>query len=553
MSWSRTFELVLNLSTRQGSPLAAGRTDATPVESVTWYARDRFTLRIIPVERSASATSPTVRTRLAPGSVIVVKGNAKPTPGADPCLYNAVAFTEIEDPDDIGQYYYEATLDLNTNEGNAAVDALVAPQDALECLFDVEIQDAANTERNTFQFRAFVKKDVVRNQGTPTPGSPLYPSPAQILVANNNLSELASAPTARANLGLGSMATQDADAVDITGGTIDGANVTGLPAPVDPNDAARKADLAIIPTIVIDDNVIEFFGYPTAIADNQFEATGVTAVQIGNSVTTIGNFAFASNSLTSVTIPNSVTSIGSSAFQYNSLTSVTIPNSVTTIGSSAFQYNSLTSVTIPNSVTTIGSYAFASNSLTSVTIPNSVTTIGSYAFASNSLTSVTIPNSVTSIGSSAFQYNSLTSVTIPNSMTSIGSSAFQYNSLTSVTIPNSVTSIGDGAFSSNSLTSVTIPNSVTTIGSYAFSSNPLTSVTIPNSVTSIGDGAFFFNSNLATVNCYVTKTIIDAATGIFQNTASPLTIHARAIDGTWTAGTGLSIGGNTNVTVIKDL
>jgi hypothetical protein len=255
-------------------------------------------------------------------------------------------------------------------------------------------------------------------------------------------------------------------------------------------DAQEQANLIgvpIIPTIVIDDNVIEFFGYPTTIADNQFESTGVTQVQIGNSVTTIGSDAFA--------------------------------------------YNSLTSVVIPNSVTTIGSGAFYNNSLTSVTIPNSVTTIGNYAFHANSLTSVVIPNSVTTIANGAFFFNSIASVVIPNSVTTIGDDAFSYNSLTSVTIPNSVTTIGDGAFYNNSLTSVTIPNSV----------------------TSIGGGAFANNSTLATVNCYVTKTIIDAATNIFQNTASPLTIHARAIDGTWTAGTGLSIGGNTNVTVIKDL
>ena len=128
-----------------------------------------------------------------------------------------------------------------------------------------------------------------------------------------------------------------------------------------------------------------------------------------------------------------------------------------------------------------------------------------------------------------------------------------YGNLTQVYLGNSVTSIGDYAFRNNSLTSVTIPNSVTSIGDYAFGYNSLTSVTIPNSVTSIGSYAFAYNATLVTVNCLVTKTIIDAATKIFSNTASPLTINARASDGTWTAGTGLSIGGNTNVTVAKNL
>jgi hypothetical protein len=120
-----------------------------------------------------------------------------------------------------------------------------------------------------------------------------------------------------------------------------------------------------------------------------------------------------------------------------------------------------------------------------------------------------------------------------------------------VDIGTSVTTIGDNAFRNNQLTSVTIPNSVTSIGTRAFYINQLTSVTIPNSVTSIGSVAFETNPSLATVNSYTTRTSFSS--NAFRTTASPLTIHARASDTTWTAGTGLSLLGNTNVTVIKDL
>jgi hypothetical protein len=209
-------------------------------------------------------------------------------------------------------------------------------------------------------------------------------------------------------------------------------------------------------------------------------------------------------------------------------------------------------VLIGTSATSIGSYAFYQNQLTSVIIPDSVTTIGNVAFYGNLLTSVMIPDSVTSIGSYAFESNLLTSVTIGNSVTIIGSGAFGYNQLTAVTIPNSVTIIGIYAFSFNQLTSVTIGDSVTTIGSYAFESNLLTSVTIPDSVTSIGSAAFLNNPSLSTVDCYTTQTAF-VGSNVFQFTADPLTIHVRATDATWTAGTGLSFQGNTNVTVIKDL
>jgi hypothetical protein len=77
-------------------------------------------------------------------------------------------------------------------------------------------------------------------------------------------------------------------------------------------------------------------------------------------------------------------------------------------------------------------------------------------------------------------------------------------------------------------------------------------VTIPDSVTSIGSNAFRNNTTLASVSCFATRTAF-VGSNAFTNTASPLTIRARAADVTWTAGTGLSFQGNTNVTVIKDL
>jgi hypothetical protein len=136
----------------------------------------------------------------------------------------------------------------------------------------------------------------------------------------------------------------------------------------------------------------------------------------------------------------------------------------------------------------------------------------------------------------------------------IGSRALENNSLTSVIIPNSVTSIGATAFYINNLVSVTLGTSLENIGSGAFRSNQLTSITIPINVTTINGSAFRDNINLASVNCYTTYGAF-VSTNAFLNTASPLTIHVRLTDTSWTAllGAGKTFQGNTNVTVINDL
>ena len=147
----------------------------------------------------------------------------------------------------------------------------------------------------------------------------------------------------------------------------------------------------------------------TSSADsrNSVYRNAIQRVEIGSSVTSIGDYTFNScPSLTNITIPDSVTSIGGNAFNncYR-LASVTIPDGVTSIGSNAFSHcYSLTNITIPDGVTSIGSSAFNNClSLANITISDGVTSISSGAFSyCYRLASVTIPDGVTSIGSSAF-------------------------------------------------------------------------------------------------------------------------------------------------------
>ena len=282
-------------------------------------------------------------------------------------------------------------------------------------------------------------------------------------------------------------------------------------------------------------------------------------------VTSIGNRAFLyCSGLTSIEIPNSVTSIGEDAFSgCSGLTSFEISNSVTSIGRRAFSgCSGLTNIEIPNCVTYIGEDAFSGCSgLTSITIPNSVTNIGDEAFsgcsklesiivesgnpkydsrencnaiietATNTLIlgckSSTIPNGITTIGRKAFSgCSGLTNIEIPNTVTSIGEDAFRYCSgLTSIEIPSSVTYIGGGAFNGTawynnlpdgvvyagrvlygykgempSNTSIVVKDGTAMISERAFSySNELVGIEIPSSVTSIGDEAFYYCSGLTSI------------------------------------------------------
>ena len=336
-------------------------------------------------------------------------------------------------------------------------------------------------------------------------------------------------------------------------------------------------------TVTIGSNVTKIPSHLFNLYDSSSYAPKITSVifEEGSVCESIGEYAFyGCTGLTSIEIPNSVTSIGNSVFfNCTGLTSATIGDSVTNIGSSAF-YNctSLQSIEIPNSVTEIGAWAFYScTSLTSIEIPNSVTSIGNYAFdsctaleeicfnatAMNDLNeynyvfsnagksgkgiTVTIGSNVTKIPSHLFNpFGSLeapkiTSVIFEEGSVckSIGYAAFSgCTGLTSVTIGDGVTSIGEHAFrdctslkyneydnayyvgnqenpylvlikaKDEAITSCEINGNTRLICSYAFEGcTSLTSIVIPNSVTSIDGCAFYGCTSLesATIGDSVTE------------------------------------------------
>ena len=236
-------------------------------------------------------------------------------------------------------------------------------------------------------------------------------------------------------------------------------------------------------------------------------SASLVSVTLPGHLTSIGDRAFEScRALASLTMPDGLQNIGSSTFRNSGLTAIDIPNSVTTIGESAFfQCDSIVEAHLSESMTIIEDHLFYNcGNLRSVSIPSQLVKIGNSAFYQCiNLEEVSIPATVTSIGGAAFQScYSLNSVSIPATLTYLGDAAFsECTSLTSATLPEGLDTIPQYLFSScHSLASITIPESVVAIEESAFyGCDSLQTVYIPQNVEIIGDGAFSYCHGLETI------------------------------------------------------
>lgn len=98
----------------------------------------------------------------------------------------------------------------------------------------------------------------------------------------------------------------------------------------------------------------------SAIATEAFARSGVTEVQIPNSVTTIGESAFAyAESLRSITLPLYLEEVSKTMLAGTGIENIAIPEGVKTIGYGAFQSClQLRTVMLPSSLTLIDAYGF---------------------------------------------------------------------------------------------------------------------------------------------------------------------------------------------------
>ncbi len=298
-------------------------------------------------------------------------------------------------------------------------------------------------------------------------------------------------------------------------------------------------------------------------------------INIGNPTSGYGDVFAKCSSLTKIDLPSTLQFIGSCAFDTTGLTKIEIPDSVTTIKYQAFNScSSLAEVKLPSNLQTIEMNTFSScPQLQELELPESLTEISPYAFQYSSTTlkapnltvyalasglsnfrgsveltgspganyefddgdyhyiitddennlvqlsgfstsygenkpsgNLAVPGqatafnkkyTVTAIGKNVFKdCVDVTSFELPESLTAIGDSAFYgCTGLTEIDLPDNVTSIGNSSFNScKNLTTIKWPAELRSIGTYAFNQTPLTSAILPDKLESIGDFAFFYGS-----------------------------------------------------------
>lgn len=261
----------------------------------------------------------------------------------------------------------------------------------------------------------------------------------------------------------------------------------------------------------------------------------------GYVVTTIGEKAFEVNRFysRSATLPESITVIEEKAFWDSGVTSINIPNSVTHIGYGAFACNDspvifrispnhpnyavidgalynkgtkellyypsyiensvrkpyhYSDISIPEGIVSIGDYACYSAHSTKITIsfPSTLKSIGQYSFSGRYGNSVAVTNGpifLDSIGDYAFSETSLDIEKI--GATVIGNSAFENSTLFGNLLMEGIEKIGDYAFKTKSSRYLTIPASVKEVGAYSFQANDGYIHFAENTqLTTIGEGAF---------------------------------------------------------------
>jgi hypothetical protein len=182
--WDRYLELVVNLAARGASTLTTSISGLTPLATTDIVQNDDFPLRLRFVLPTNDSANPAEVVELADDAVIVFSGKDASALSGSSLLYYCDSF--VAGSDDNGPYY-QGILNTNTTEVAAAFAALSSAKATISVINEIEVQNADNTQRTSFQHACILRRQVFNGEATPTPGTPIYPAPTQILIPGRDL------------------------------------------------------------------------------------------------------------------------------------------------------------------------------------------------------------------------------------------------------------------------------------------------------------------------------------------------------------------------------
>lgn len=278
-----------------------------------------------------------------------------------------------------------------------------------------------------------------------------YASLSGALIAANNLSDLTSASTARTNLGLGTIATQAASSVAITGGSINGTTIGATTASTgkftDLTDTGLTSGRVIYAGTggnLVDDADFTFNGTTVTMA-NDASISGLTVGKGSGAVAT--NTAVGSGALNANTTGSLSVAVGTSALAANTTSDASTAvgyeaASTQTTGALytvAVGYRALKANTSGSQNNGLGFQALTAN-----TTGSNNTGFGTYVLASNTTASTSsafgneaLRFNTTGANNTAVGYQSLVNNTTASDNTAVG-----YQSLYTNTTGTAVTALG---------------------------------------------------------------------------------------------------------------
>lgn len=163
------------------SCLLQGKTSSAVSETPRAVQGDEFLLQLYFRKRGSPSAASTAAT-VSPAAIVFAAKKADNL-GATTLLFSTAAFAPAGEGDDAR---YEAVLNLNTPE----LDAAFGTEKTVTARVDVELQNADNSRRLTYQFDWFISRQAYAGEATPTPGTPTYPHPSLIVTKIRGTIEL---------------------------------------------------------------------------------------------------------------------------------------------------------------------------------------------------------------------------------------------------------------------------------------------------------------------------------------------------------------------------